>query len=299
MDFEWFTKRTLGAADLKRAARGHRRPPKSPCVSRSPRKKLEILPNGLHNSQLLPFEDVIAIPLRGDTASHPPLRLTALVVWRFVFQRVLAVLGSSWRFLAFSALRSFVASWLVFGSSCALWGGPWDFFGGPGWTSVDSLGALGCAWGALGDSLGLFGGSLGTPWKILTAPWGLLGAPWGSLGAPWGCLGGSWGLLGRSWGALVAPWRLLGDPWGLLGAPWALLWGPWEHLGCPGGGREKDEVIENIQKKGQKKEMCVYFCRMNVKLILCCRKQQTALQSGGPWPQGCRARGPAGVPGSP
>ena len=26
MDFEWFTKRTLGAADLKRAARGHRRP---------------------------------------------------------------------------------------------------------------------------------------------------------------------------------------------------------------------------------------------------------------------------------
>ena len=160
----------------------------------------------------------------GDTAAHPPPGRSALVVWRFVFQRFLAVLGvlgasELRRFLGglrelFCALR---AHCLLLWSSGVLPGRSWVLLG-------DSWVLLGSSWVLLGDS-----------WVLLGRSWGLLGAPGSSLGAAWGLLGRSLGIPGGSLDALgVFLWLLggsLGPPGGSLGAP----------LGSWGALRRRDE----------------------------------------------------------
>ena len=91
-------------------------------------------------------------------------------------QRFLAVLGSSWRFLASSALRSFVASWVLFGVSCSLWGAPWVLLWSSGMLSgrsSEALLSILVALGALRGSMGAPGGSLGH----LLESWGAWGGP--------------------------------------------------------------------------------------------------------------------------
>ena len=89
------------------------------------------------------------------------------------------------------------------------------------------------------------------------------------MGAPWELLGGSLGASGKSWGgipdyegitgAVLGPtWVLLGSSWGLLGSSWVCLGDSLGLLGGSLGAREKDEVIENIQKKEEKNKKCMF-----------------------------------------